>query len=194
MNQRDRLRIRAIEVLAQGWGVLKRVTFDQRFRDGTWRTLSRLAYDHGDAACVLPYDPGRGLVLLVRQFRLPIALNGHPEPVIEACAGRLDGDDAATCARKEAEEELGYRLGPLEQAFDVYMSPGADTERMVGFVAPYDHDHRISEGGGLAHEGEDLEVVEMAFDEAYAGIAAGRVVDAKTVMLLQHLKLSGRIG
>ncbi len=194
MSAQDSILVRASEVLADGWGVLKRVTFDQRFRDGTWRSLTRLAYDHGDCASVLPYDPKRGLVLLVRQFRLPAYLNGHPEPVIEACAGRLDGDDPATCARKEAEEELGYRLGPLEQAFDVYMSPGADTERMAGFIAPYDHDNRIGDGGGLAHEGEDIEVLEMAFDEAFAGIASGLIADGKTVMLLQHLKLSGRMG
>ena len=132
MSAQDAILVRASEVLAQAWGVLRRVTFDQRFRDGRWRTLTRLAYDHGDSAAVLPYDPGRGLVLLVRQFRLPAYLNGHPEPIIEACAGRLDGDDPAACARKEAEEELGFRLGELEQAFDAYMTPGADCERMVG--------------------------------------------------------------
>ncbi|MDR3507959.1 MAG: NUDIX domain-containing protein [Caulobacteraceae bacterium] len=185
------MRLLHTEILADAWGVLKRVTFEHLRRDGRRETLIRQVYDHGDAATVLPYDPATGHVLLASQFRLPAYLNGHPDPVIEACAGRLDGDDAATCARKEALEELGYRLGELEQVFDAFVSPGADTERVTGFLAPYGAADRAHEGGGLAHEGEDIAVLELPFEEAFAGIQTGRIADAKTIMLLMALKLKG---
>jgi nudix-type nucleoside diphosphatase (YffH/AdpP family) len=143
---------------------------------------------------VLPYDPARGTVLLVRQFRLPAHLAGRTDPLIEVCAGKLDADDPETCARREAEEELGYRLGPLERAFEAFMSPGAVTERISFFLAPYSAADRVSAGGGHESEGEDIEVLELAFDEALAMVGRGQIVDAKTILLLQHLKLSGRIG
>jgi nudix-type nucleoside diphosphatase (YffH/AdpP family) len=187
----DRVKIVATDILFDGWAVLKRVTFDYLRRDGRWDRLARLAANHGDAAAVLPYDPDRGVVLLVRQFRLPAYLNGHPEPVLEVCAGRLDEDDPAGCAIRETREELGYQLASVEAAFTYFASPAFDTEKLTGFIARYSPADRVDDGGGLVEEGEDIEVIEIPFDEAFAGIAAGTVVDAKTILLLQHLKLSG---
>ncbi|MDR3512364.1 MAG: NUDIX domain-containing protein [Caulobacteraceae bacterium] len=188
------IHIQAVESLYDGWASLKSVRFDYRRRDGGHDILDRLIFDSGDAAAVLPYDAARGVVLLARQFRLPPHLAGRSGFLLEACAGKLDGDDAETCARREAEEELGYRLGPLERLFEAFMSPGALTEQVVFFLAPYSPADRISDGGGHPHEGEDIEVVETPFADALAMIARGEIIDAKTIMLLQQLKLSGHLA
>ena len=187
------LRILKVEVLSDDWATLKKTTLEYLRRDGTWSTQIRQTYDRGDGAAVLPYDPARGTVLLVRQFRYPAYVHGHREMLIEVCAGLLDADDPETCARKEAEEELGYRLGKLSLVFDAFMSPGSVTERLSLYVGPYSADDRISEGGGHAGEGEDIEVIEVGLDDALAMVARGEIIDAKTIMLLQHAKLAGLV-
>jgi nudix-type nucleoside diphosphatase (YffH/AdpP family) len=186
----ERIRIRSEEILSDDWALLKKTVFDYQRRDGGWETQIRQTYDRGDGAVILPFDPERGTVLLVRQFRFPAYVTGHKEPLIEACAGLLDADDPETCIRKEAEEELGYRLRGVKHLFTPYMSPGSLTERLSFFVADYTPADRISEGGGAADEGEDIEVLEMTLDDAVAGITDGRIIDAKTIILLQHMKLT----
>ncbi len=186
----DRIRIRSQEILSDDWAILKKTTFDYRRRDGVWETQVRQTYDRGDGAAILPFDPDRGTVLLVRQFRWPAFVTGHKEPLIEVCAGLLDKDDPETCIRKEAEEELGYRLDGVKLVFTPYMSPGSVTERLWLFAARYSPADRISDGGGAPDEGEDIEVLEMPVDDALAAISDGRIIDAKTILLLQHLKLN----
>ena len=186
----DHIRIRSQEILSDDWAILKKTTFDYRRRDGVWETQVRQTYDRGDGAAILPFDPDRGTVLLVRQFRWPAFVTGHKEPLIEVCAGLLDKDDPETCIRKEAEEELGYRLNGVKLVFTPYMSPGSVTERLWLFAARYTPADRISEGGGALDEGEDIEVLEMPVDDALAAILDGRIIDAKTILLLQHLKLN----
>lgn len=185
----DRIRVRSVEVLSDEWAVLKKTTFDYRRNDGVWETQIRQTYDRGDGAVILPYDRARGTVLLVRQFRYPAYVTGHTEPLIEACAGLLDADDPETCIRRETEEELGYRLSEVRRLYAPYMSPGSVTERLWFFVAEYGPADRISDGGGHADEGEDIDVLEMALDEALSLVANGGIIDAKTIMLLQHLAL-----
>jgi nudix-type nucleoside diphosphatase (YffH/AdpP family) len=187
----DPVLIRSVEVLSDDWAILKKVTFDYRRRDGSLERQVRQTYDRGNGAVILPYDPERGMVLLVRQFRLPAYVSGHAEPLIEACAGLLDDDDPETCIRREAEEELGYRLRETEPVFNVFMSPGSVTERLMFFVARYSPDDRIGQGGGDVHEGEDIEVLEITLDEALGMIDQGKIIDGKTIMLLQHIKLKG---
>jgi len=186
----DRVAIEREEVLSRRWARLTRYTIRYRRRDGRSETLLREVHDHGHGAAVLPYDRACGTVLLVRQFRLPAYLNdGGDGMLIEACAGLLDGGDAETCARREAEEELGYRVRNLRQAASTFMTPGAVTERLTMFLADYDETDRIGAGGGHPHEGEDIEVLELPLAEAWRMVADGRIVDAKTVILLQCLKL-----
>jgi nudix-type nucleoside diphosphatase (YffH/AdpP family) len=189
MTLQDRIRIRSVEVLSDEWAVLKKTVFDYRRSDGVWETQTRQTYDRGDGAVILPYDRERDTVLLVKQFRYPAYITGHPEPLIEACAGLLDEDDPETCIRREAEEELGYRLRDVRRLYAPYMSPGSVTERLWFFVADYRPADRISEGGGSADEGEDIEVLEVTLDEALAMIGGGSIIDAKTIMLVQHLAL-----
>ena len=185
------VRFKTVQVLADDWATLTKYTLDHRRRNGQWETIIRQAYDRGDGAAIVPYDPSRGTVLLVRQFRLPCYVSGHAEPLIEACAGLLDKDDPETCIRKEAEEELGYRFGAVTCVFKSFMSPGSVTERLFLFTAAYSAADRIGAGGGHASEGEDIEVLEMTLDDAMARIAADEIIDAKTIMLLQHLRLNG---
>jgi len=183
------IKIEKVETLSSRWAKLRKYTILYRRSDGRQQSLVREVHDHGNAAAVLPYDPALGKVLLVRQFRLPAYLNGHPEPLLEACAGLLDGDDAETCARREADEELGYRLGTMRKVGNPFMSPGSLTERVTLFLAEYDAAHRIGRGGGHEEEGEDIEVVEMTFGEAWTRVENGTITDAKTVILLAFLRL-----
>jgi nudix-type nucleoside diphosphatase (YffH/AdpP family) len=186
----DRVRIRSVEVLSDDWAVLKKTTFDYRRNDGRWETQVRQTYERGDGAVILPYDSERGTVLLVKQFRFPAYATGHKEPLIEACAGLLDADDPEACIRREAEEELGYRLRDVRRLYAAYMSPGSVTERLWFFAGEYRPEDRVSAGGGHEHEGEDIEVLEMPLDEVLALIEKGEIVDAKTIILAQHLALT----
>lgn len=187
------IRVRSVEVLSDDWAILKKHVFDYRRRDGTWETQVRQTYDRGHGAAILPYDAVRGTVLLVRQFRMPAYVCGHAEPLIEVCAGLLDADDPETCIRREAEEELGYRLARPQRVFHTFMSPGSVTERLALFVAPYTPSDRIGEGGGDATEGEEIDVLEITLDAALARVDAGEIIDAKTIMLLQYARLKGLV-
>jgi nudix-type nucleoside diphosphatase (YffH/AdpP family) len=181
-----------VELLAAGWHVLRRTTFDQRRRDGSWTTEQRETYDRGNGATLLPYDVARRTVLLTRQFRYPAYVNGSPDGLlVETAAGLLDEQDAETAVRREAQEELGVVVGEVTRVFDVFTSPGSVTERVVCFAAPYTPADRVSAGGGLEDEGEDIEVLELDVDEALAMVDDGRIADAKTIMLLQWAVLRG---
>lgn len=190
---RDRVRVLAENVLSDNWGVVKKTTLDYCRGDGTWQRQVRETYDRGDGAGILLYCPERGTVILTRQFRFPAWAHGDSGALIEVCAGKLDGDDPLTCARKEAEEESGYRVHAVVPVAVCYTSPGSVTEKLHLFIAEYDADSRVSAGGGLADEGEDIEVLEMPFAEAMAMLRRGEIADAKTIILLQHLALSGAL-
>lgn len=184
----DRIVIESVEPLSHRWASLDRYVIRYTRRDGRVERLVREVHDHGHGAAVLPHDRTRDTVLLVRQFRLPVHLSGADGDLLEACAGLLDGDDPAACARREAEEELGYRLSGLRQVASVFSSPGAVTERLTLFLADYREDDRIAPGGGAPGEGEDIEVLELPFATVRAMAAAGRILDAKTLLLILLLE------
>ncbi|MGY1601340.1 NUDIX domain-containing protein [Geodermatophilus sp. SYSU D00815] len=184
--------VRDVELLASGWHVLRRTTFDQRHRDGRWTTERRETYDRGNGATVLLHDAERGTVLLTRQFRFPVYVNGHPDGMfVETAAGLLDDDDPETAIRREAAEELGVEVGPLELVFAPWTSPGSVTERLYCYAGPYTPADRTGAGGGLADEGEDIEVLELPFEKALAMVGTGEIADAKTMLLLQWAALCG---
>jgi nudix-type nucleoside diphosphatase (YffH/AdpP family) len=177
------------EVLSDDWYVLRKVTFRLRKRDGSWETQSREAYDRGNGATILLYDRARRTVVLTRQFRLPTYVNGNASGMlIEACAGLLDNDDPETAIAREAFEETGYEIRSPRKVMQAYMSPGSVTEILHFFVAEYSRGQRRTDGGGV--EEEDIEVMELSFDAALRGIAAGEIRDAKTIMLLQYAALN----
>jgi len=180
------------EILSQQKYVLKKVTYRYTKPDGSEQTQVREAYDRGNGAALLLYDRSRGTVILTRQFRLPTFLNGNASGMLtEVCAGLLDGDDPETCVKRESEEETGYRIESVQKVMEAYMSPGAVTEIIHFFIGAYSGDMKVAAGGGLEAEGENIEVLEMPFEEALRGVANGAVKDAKTIMLLQYLRLHG---
>jgi GDP-mannose pyrophosphatase NudK len=183
-----RVTVEKVEPLSHNWVKLDRYTLHYMRHDGRADTLVREIHDHGSGASVLPYDPKRGTVLLVRQFRLPTYLAGFDGFIIECCAGLLDGDDPTLCAQREAEEELGFRISNLRMVAHPFASPGVVTERIAMFLADYDHTMRINDGGGHAHEGEDIEVLEMPFDDLRRMVTGGEIIDAKTIMLSLFLE------
>jgi nudix-type nucleoside diphosphatase (YffH/AdpP family) len=185
------VRIREVRTLADDWYLLKKTTFDYRRRDGSWQTMSRETYDRGHGAVILLYNLARRTVVLVRQFRFPAYGYGgtHDGYLIEAPAGLLDAASPEERIRAEAAEETGFHVEHVQRVFDAFMSPGSVTERLHFFVAEYDTTHRADGGGGVAAEGEDIEVLELDIDAALAMIADGRIEDGKTIMLLQHAAL-----
>ena len=190
MTISDRVRVKEERVLSHARYLLKSITFDYRRGDGEWQTQTREVYDRGNAATLLPYNLAGRTIVLARQFRLPAYVNGHDDLMIEAAAGMLDNASPEERIRAEAEEEIGYRLHDVKKVYEAFMSPGAVTEKLHFFVAEYDPSMRIGSGGGLADEGEDIEVLELPIDSALAMIADGRIVDAKTIMLLQYAALN----
>ena len=187
-RRNPRVRLTDLTVLSDSWYTLRRARFDIQGRDGTWTTQHREAYDRGNGATILLRDSARDTVLLTRQFRLPAYLNGHPDGMLlEAPAGLLDADDASaeTAIRREAEEETGYRVQDVTRIGEYFMSPGSVTERVAFFTGSYRAGERVSEGGGVASEGEDIEIVEVTLAEAIAMVERGEIVDAKTVLLLR---------
>lgn len=185
----DRVRIVDTTVLSDNWYVLRKVTFDYLRRDGSWQRQSRETYDRGNGATILLHNPATGNVVLTRQFRMPAFVNGHDGMLIEAAAGLLDHASPDERIRAEVEEETGYRVRNLRKVFEAFMSPGSVTEKLYFYLGEYDASTRIGHGGGIAEEGEDLEVIEMPLSEALAAIERGEIVDGKTIMLLQHAAL-----
>ena len=190
MTLSDRVRVKNVEILSDRHYRLNEVEFDYRRGDGEWQTQKREVFDRGHAATLLPYNLASRTVVLTRQFRLPAYLAGHDDLMIEAAAGMLDGDTPEKRIRAEAEEEIGYRLGDVRKVFEAFMSPGSVTEKLHFFVAEYEAAMRVGNGGGIAEEGEDIEVLELPIDSALAMIADGRIADAKTIMLLQYAALN----
>lgn len=178
------------KVLSDNWYTLNKYSFDYQQNNGDWKRQEREAYDRGNGATILLYNSAKRSVILTRQFRLPTFVNGNLDGMmIETCAGLLDENNAEDCIRKEAEEETGYKIEKVRKIFEAYMSPGSVTEIIYFFVAEYSAAMKVSEGGGLAHEQENIEVLELGFDEAYAMIHSGQIRDGKSIMLLQYAKL-----
>jgi nudix-type nucleoside diphosphatase (YffH/AdpP family) len=185
MTISDRIRVKNVRLLSDNHYTLKTTTLEWRRADGEWQTQHRETYDRGNGATLLPYNLARRTVMLVKQFRYPAYVNGCDDLLIEAAAGLLDNESPEKRIRAEAEEEIGYRLRDIRKIFEAYMSPGSVTEKLHFFVGEYQADMKIGDGGGNADEGEDIAVLELSIEEALAMIADGRIMDAKTIMLLQ---------
>ena len=186
-------KIRKIEktLLSDNWYVLNKYSFEYQALNGEWQKQEREAYDRGNGATILLYNSNKKTVVLTRQFRLPTYINGNVDGMlIESCAGLLDQDNPEDCIKREAEEETGFRIQKVKRIYEAYMSPGSVTETLYFFIAEYNDDMKVSEGGGLDHEQENIEVLEFAFDKAYNMIDTGEIKDAKTIMLLQYAKLN----
>jgi len=192
MTHNPQVKINQVETLSDNWYTLRKYNFDYQLADESWETQEREAYDRGNGAAILLYNQAQKTVILTRQFRLPTYVNGNASGMlIEACAGLLDEDNPEDCIRRETEEETGYQVEDVEKVMEAYMSPGSVTEILYLFIAAYNKAMKIHEGGGVAEEHENIEVLELPFAAAYGMIQSGEIKDAKTIMLLQYLKLQG---
>ena len=182
------------ELLSNNWYKLRKLTYEIKKRNGTVVKQVREAYDRGNGAAILLYNKENKTVILTRQFRLPTFINGNTSGMlIEVCAGLLDNDNPEDCIRREAEEETGYKISNVHKVYEAYMSPGSVTELLYFFFAEYAASMKINEGGGIEHEQEDIEVLELPFQKAFQMMETGEIKDGKTIMLLQYAKLNNLI-
>ena len=179
------------KILSEDAYTLKKVTYEYRKADGTRKKQSREVYDRGNAATILLYNKELQTIILTKQFRIPSFVNGNPSGMlIEACAGLMDEDNPEDCAKREAEEETGYRITHARKVLEAYMSAGSLTELLYFFVAEYDASMKVSKGGGVEKEEENIDVLEMPVQQALDMISTGEIKDGKTIMLLQYVKLN----
>lgn len=187
----ENIKILDTKVLSDNWYVLRKITYEYSKKDSTKLTQSREVYDRGNGSTILLYNKAQNTVILTRQFRLPTFVNGNETGMlIEACAGLLDKDNAEDCIRRESEEETGYKVTEIRKIFEAYMSPGSVTEILYFFIAEYSKEMKVSEGGGLEQEEENIEVLELNIEKAMMMIESGEIKDGKTIMLLQYIKLN----
>ena len=179
------------ELLSDNWYTLNKYTFDFKLQNGNWVTQIRESYNRGNGAAILLYNKEKGTVILTKQFRFPTYVNGNKTGyMIEVCAGILDNDNPEDCIKKETLEETGYRINNVKKVMEVYSSPGSVTEVLYYFIAEYSEDMKVSEGGGLESENEDIEVLEVTFKEALEMVSNGVIKDAKTIILLQYAQIN----
>ena len=187
----EKIKIVKNEILSNNWYTLRKLTYEIQQTNGEWQTQQREAYDRGNGATILLYNREKRTVILTRQFRLPTYINGNENGMlIEACAGLLDKDNAEDCIRRETEEETGYKVSDVRKIFEAYMSPGSVTELIYFFVAEYSPNMKVHDGGGIEHEQENIEVMELSIELAFAMIETGEIKDGKTIMLLQYARLN----
>lgn len=190
LQLKNNVKIITTEILSDNWYTLRKVTYEYLKKNGSWQTQSREAYDRGNGAAILLYNVSLKTVILTRQFRMPTFINGNDNGMlIEACAGLLDKDNPEDCIKRETEEETGYKITHVKKVFEAYMSPGSVTEILYFFIAEYSPAMKVTEGGGIAHEQEEIEVLELPMETALQMIETGDIKDGKTIMLLQYLRL-----
>lgn len=188
----NNVKIISKEILSNNWYTLRKITYEYLKNNGQWQMQSREAYDRGNGAAILLYNKVQQTIILTKQFRMATFINGNESGMmIEACAGLLDKDNAEDCIKRETEEETGYKITDVKKIFEAYMSPGSVTEILYFFIAEYSKEMKVTDGGGIEQEQEDIEVLEMPFSTALNMIHKGEIKDAKTIMLLQYIQLNG---
>ena len=186
----DQVKILSTEILSDNWYTLRKITYEYVKKDGRLQIQTREAYDRGNGATILLYNKEQKTVILTQQFRLPTFVNGNESGMlIEACAGLLDKDNPEDCIKRETEEETGYKIKDVRKIFEAYMSPGSVTEILYFFIAEYSKEMKVASGGGIEHEEENIEVLEINVNDALKMIENGEIKDGKTIMLLQYIKL-----
>ena len=185
------IRIKKEEILSHLQYTLKKVQFELRNKHGKWKAQEKEVYDHGNATAALLYNKAKRTIILTKQFRLPTYLNGNPSGMLlEACAGLIDDNESPEeTIKREIKEETGYSITAVKKVYEAYTSAGSLTEMLYLYIAEYDEGQKVSKGGGLEEEGEEIKIVEMNFDQALALMDQGEIKDAKTLILLQYIRL-----
>jgi len=175
------------KLLSDNYYILNRVTFDYLMKSGEWVNQMREVYDRGNGAGILLYNKEKQTVILTKQFRMPTYMNDNKDGfLVEIAAGMLDKDNPEACVIRETEEEVGYRIKKVKKVYEAYSSPGVMTEKMHFFVGEYTDDMKVNEGGGLDSEHEDIEVLELPFKNTIEMLNTGKIVDTRTIVLLQY--------
>lgn len=179
-------------LLSDAWATLHRIDYDYLFKDGSWKRLSRETYNRGNGAAILLYDKEKQTVVLTKQFRMPTYSNNPNDGMsIEVCAGTIDKNEKPeVCVIREVEEEVGYRISSAKQVLECYMSPGAVTEKMYLFIAECSEEMKISNGGGLDSEDEEIEVLNLPFMKVLEMVETKEIIDAKTILLIQYAQIN----
>ena len=178
----------------------------RRFDGHMSEEITRINFERGDSVGVLLYDPDEDVVVLTRQFRYPVYASFDSEIIkeevakqawlLEVVAGIIDpGHSAVEIASKELLEEAGYVVqGELRPIATIYPSPGGSSERISLLLGLVNHKDRLNAGGGLPSKGEDIQVESLSFQESMVMITRGEIIDAKTIIALQHLALLKSCG
>jgi GDP-mannose pyrophosphatase NudK len=185
----NKVKIIETQILSDNFFTLKNVTFELENENGKIEQ-AREVYHTANGATVLLYNNDKGTIILIRQFRFATVLNGNLNgDLIEACAGIIEDEAPDESIKREIEEETGYKLADVTKVFELYSSPGATTEKLFYYVARYSEKEKVSEGGGLESEHENIEVIEMPFEEAWTKMQTGQICDAKTIILLLYARI-----
>ena len=170
------------------WSTFHRLRYRVRRADGEWIAQGREFLDRGDAIALLPFCPETGNLLLTRQFRMPVYLKRPEESMLlEVCGGILDDPDPAVTLRHEAVDELGLELNGFEKVFEGYSTPGSVCEKVHFYIATYIEEQLKHAGGGLVHEGEAIEVLEMPHGQAMRLVRSGEIRDLRSIALILYL-------
>ena len=180
------------EVLAEGFRRYERLRV-RRSGENVPRALDVLR--SGPAAAVLPIDPGRDEVVLLRQFRLAAHLANGRGNLVEIVAGHVEADEQpAEAARRECVEEIGVAPGLMVELFTYLTSPGMSDEEITLFLGVVDASG-VPERAGAAAEHEETVPMRVPIDAALAALAAGTVRNGPLIIALQWLALNrGRLS
>ena len=191
-DDRADLLIAGREVLAEGFRRYERLRV-RRSGENVPRPLDVLR--SGPAAAVLPIDPGRDEVVLLRQFRLAAHLANGRGNLVEIVAGHVETDEQpAEAARRECVEEIGVAPGLLVELFTYLTSPGMSDEEITLFLGIVDASG-LPERAGAAAEHEETVPMRVPIDAALAALAAGTVRNGPLIIALQWLALNrGRLS
>ena len=184
-----------IKILSDEHYILKQVDYERQKKNGEWENQKKEVFDHGNAVTALLYNKENKTIILTRQFRIATYVNGNETGMLtETCAGLIDKNETPEdTIKREINEETGYAVTQVEKVYQAYSSAGSLTELIYLYVAPYTKAQKVSEGGGLKKEAEEVEVMEMPFSQAIAMLEKGEIQDAKTIILLQYAQLKGLV-
>ena len=160
----------------------------EQFKGSMSDTVRRLVFERGDSVAALLFNRDTQRVILTEQFRFP-TYEKSPGWLYEVVAGMIDkGEQAEDAMRREISEEIGYQTHELTHIATFYVSPGGSSERIMLYYAEVGDADRISAGGGLASEHEDIRQVDLTLAELWNALENNTIHDAKTLIAVQWLK------
>ena len=185
------------------WKLVKHLTlFEKYFRldeyslshelfgGGDSSVFTREIFERGSVVAVLPYDSERRKVVLIEQFRAGAIEDPDGPWLIESVAGVIEpGESTQQVALRECVEEAGCEIRQLEIISQYYVSPGGTSEHCSLYCGLVDSDG-VAGIHGLADENEDIRVMVVDAEEAFAWVRAGRIRSSATIIALQWLELN----